>query len=68
MECAGENKVVICIDILQALVEFPLIDQTSSFIDYYQREDDPVDANVSIQKLLSVGCKLGLTFFFRLWA
>ena len=68
MECAGENKVVIGIDILQAWVKFPLVNQTSSFIDDYQREDHPVDLNVSIQKVSSVGFKTGLTFCYRLGA
>lgn len=42
MKCAGEDEVVVCVDILQTRVEVSLVHQTPGLVNDYQGEDDPV--------------------------
>lgn len=42
MKCPRKDKVVICRELVQARVEFPLVDETTGFIDDYERVDRPM--------------------------
>ena len=42
MECAGEDNVFVCAELLQPLREITLVDQTTSLIDNKKRKDDPI--------------------------
>lgn len=49
VECAGEDNVFVCAELLQPLREITLVDQTASLIDNKKRKDDPI-ALVSIAR------------------
>ena len=42
MKCAGEDEVVVCVDVLQTWVKVSLVHQTPGLVNDYQGEDDPV--------------------------
>jgi hypothetical protein len=42
VKCAGEDEVVVCVDILQTRVKVSLVHQTPGLVNDYQGEDDPM--------------------------
>lgn len=42
MECASEDNVFVCAELLQPFREITLVDQTASLIDNKKRKDDPI--------------------------
>lgn len=42
MECASEDNVFVCTELLQPFREIALVDQTTSLIDNKKRKDNPI--------------------------
>ncbi len=41
MKCSSKHEIVIDAELIQPFVKISLIDQTASFVDYDEGEDDP---------------------------